>query len=74
VVDEQLRAAVEEFGEALRAVICLEPVVLFDRDPGQRAPFPGQLVAAPRERLLLLQKLLALRLPLLLRADPVLRH
>ena len=74
VVDEQLGAAVEEIGEGLRAVLGLEPVVLLDRDPGQLAPLPGQLVAAAGELLLLLQQLVALRLPLLLRADPVLRH
>ena len=74
VVYEQLRAAVEEIGERLRAVLGLEPVVLLDRDPGQLAPLAGQLVAAPDELLLLLQQLVALGLPLLLRADPVLGH
>ena len=74
VVDEQLGAAVEEIGERLRAVLGLEPVVLLDRDPRQLAPLPGQLVAAAGELLLLLQQLVALRLPLLLRADPVVGH
>src|SRR5439155_9443733 len=72
--DEQLGAAVKELGEVLCAVLRLEAVVLFDRDPGQLAPFPGQIVAAAGEGLLLLQQCVALRLPLLLRADPVLRH
>src|SRR5207248_7343680 len=74
VVDEQLGAAVKELCEGLRAVLRLEAVVLLDRDPGQLAPFPGQLVAPAGEFLLLLQQRVALRLPLLLRADPVLRH
>src|SRR5262249_16602832 len=65
VVDEQLGAAVEELGEALSAVLGLEPVVLLDWDPGQLAPLPGQLVAAACELLLLLQQLVAFRLPLL---------
>src|SRR5205814_2821128 len=74
VVDEQLGAAVEELGEGLRAVLRLEAVVLVDPDPGQLAPLPGQLVAPAGELLLLLQQLVALRLPLLLGADPVLRQ
>src|SRR6266487_4050446 len=74
VVDEQLGTVVEEIGEGLRAVLRLEAAVLLDRDPGQLAPFPGQLVAPAGEILLLLQQLVALRLPLLLRADPVLSH
>src|SRR5205085_5244814 len=74
VVDEQLGAAVEEIGEGLRTVLGLEAVVLLEWDRGQLAPLPGQLVAAAGELLLLLQQLVALRLPLLLRADPVLRH
>src|SRR5690348_12010633 len=70
VVDKQLGAAVEKVREGLRAVLSLESVVLLDRDPGQLAPLPGELVAAPGELFLLLQQLLALRLPLLLRAGP----
>jgi hypothetical protein len=74
VVDEQLRAALEELGERPRASLGVEPVLALDRDPGQLAPLAGQLVAATGELLLLLQQLAALRLPLLLRADPVLWH
>src|SRR5205823_9740303 len=74
VIHEQLGAAVEEIGQGLHAVHGHEPVVLLDRDPRQLAPLPGQLVAAAGELLLLLQQLVALRLPFLLRADPVLSH
>jgi hypothetical protein len=74
VVDDQLGAAVEELGEALLTALGLEPVVLLDRDPWQLSPLAGKLVAAACELLLLLQELIALRLPLLLCADPVLRH
>src|SRR5437764_85144 len=74
VIDKQLGAAVEEIGERLRAALGLESVFLPHRDPGQLAPPPGQLVAATGELLLLLQQVVALRLPLLLRADPMLRH
>src|SRR5439155_21933243 len=58
----------------LRALLGLEAVLLLDRDPGQPAPLLGELVAPAGELLLLLQQLVALRLPLVLRADPVLRH
>jgi hypothetical protein len=71
VVDEKLGAAVEEIGEGLRALLRLEAVVLLDRDPGELAPLPGQLVSPAGELLLLLQQLAALRVPLLLCADPV---
>ena len=74
MVDEQLGAAVEQIGEALRAGLGIEDVVLLDRNPGQLAPLPGHLVAAARELLLLFQQLGARCLPLLLRAGPVLGH
>jgi hypothetical protein len=74
VVDEQLRAAVEEIGERLRTARGVEAVVLLDRDPGQLAPFRGQLVAATCVLLLLPQQLVAFRLPLRLRDDPALRR
>jgi hypothetical protein len=74
VVDEQLGPAVEEIGEALSAVLALEPVVLLDRDPGQLAPLAGQLIAAACELFLLLEQLVALRPPLVLRGDPVIGH
>jgi hypothetical protein len=45
VVDEQLRAAVEEVGEALRAGFRVEDVLLLDRHPGQLPPPARQLVA-----------------------------
>jgi hypothetical protein len=74
VVDEQLGAPVKEIGERLRVVLGLEPVVLLDRDPGKLAPLSGQLVPAAGGLFLLLEQLVALSLPLVLRADPVLGH
>ena len=46
VVDEQLRAPVEELRQRLRPVVGLEPVLLVDPDPRQLAALPGELVAA----------------------------
>jgi len=74
VVDEQLLAAAEEFGERLVAVLGLEPVLLLDRNPRQLAPLARQLVAAAGELLLVFQQLVTLRLPFLVRADLVCRH
>jgi len=71
---DQLGAAVEQAGEGLRAAAGLEQVVLLDRDPRQLASLSGQLVAAAGELLLLCQQLVALRLPLLLRACLVISH
>src|SRR5207342_2043727 len=56
------------------ALLGLEAVVLLDRHPQQPAALLGQLVPPPRELLLLLEQRVALRLPLLVGADPVLRH
>src|SRR6266576_2256996 len=69
VVDEQLRAPVEKLGQRLRPVVGLEAVVLLDRDPRQRLPLPGELVAAARELLLLCQQRGAGGQPLLARPD-----
>src|SRR2546423_510804 len=59
---------------AFSSAVGLEAVSLHGRAPGQLAPLPGHLGAAAGELLLLLQQLVAPRLPLLLRDDPVLRH
>src|SRR5215204_1941250 len=74
VVDEQLRATVEELRERLRPRLGLEAVVLLDRHPGKLPPLPRELVVAVGELLLLREQLVARCLPLVLRADPVLCH
>src|SRR5215217_5148079 len=74
VVDEQLRATVEELAERLRPRLGLEAVVLLDRHPGKLPPFPRELVAATGELLLLREQLLARSLPLLSGSDLVVRH
>src|SRR4029450_4707434 len=38
VVDEQLRAPLEQLGQRLRPFLAREPVLLLDRDPRQLAP------------------------------------
>src|SRR5918912_1985633 len=74
VVDEELRPAVEEIRERLRAVHRLEAVVLHDLDPRKLLPLLGQLITAVGELLLLGEQRLALGLPLLLAYNPVLSH
>src|SRR5436190_1153004 len=74
VVDEQLRATVEELGERLRPRLGLEAVVLLDRHPGKLPPLPRELVAATGELLLLREQLLAGRVEFLLCAHLVLGH
>src|SRR5215216_5948610 len=74
VVDEQLRAPVEELGEGLRAFVGLEAVVLVDTHPRKVSPLARQLVTAARERLLALEQLLARRKPVLTGSDPAIRH
>src|SRR5215207_9772072 len=70
VVDEQLRAAVEELGKRLRPLVGLEAVLLFDRHPGQLLPLARKLVVAACELLLALQQPLACGPPFLARAGP----
>ena len=53
VVDHELPAPVEEIGQALLTVGPVEDVFLLDALPRQLAPLPAQLVAQPRELLLL---------------------
>jgi hypothetical protein len=74
VVDEQLSAAVEQLRQRPRALVGLEAVLLLDRDLGQLAALPCELVANPGVFLLALEQLLASRLPFLTAADLVLRH
>src|SRR3954451_3535066 len=74
VVDEQLRATVEELGERLRPRRGLEAVGLLDRPPWEPAPLPRKLVASPGELLLLREQLLAGRVEFRLCADLGLGH
>src|SRR5262249_35024894 len=61
VVDEQLRAAVEQLGQRSRALLGLEAVLLLDRHPGELASLPSKLVAAPGVLLLLGEQLVPSR-------------
>src|SRR5262249_6239587 len=74
VVDEQLRAAVEELGEGLLAVLSVERVVLLHLHPGELPALARELVAAARELLLLLQEFVALCLPRFLGRDSAPGH
>jgi hypothetical protein len=55
VIDDKLAAPPEEVAECLLPMLPLEGVWLFDELPRQVAPLPAQLVAHPRELLLLCQ-------------------
>jgi hypothetical protein len=61
VVDQQLRAAVEQLGERLRTFLGVETVLLLDPNPGQLAPLAGELVTQARVFLLACEQLLAFR-------------
>jgi hypothetical protein len=45
VVDQELRVPLEQLDKRLRSVLGLEVVLLLDRDPRQRLPLAGKLVA-----------------------------
>src|SRR4051812_49629316 len=74
VVGEQLRAPVEELYETLLAVLGVELVLLLDRDPGEIATLPRDLVVSLRLLRLELGELLTGRLPFLTGSDLVLGH
>jgi hypothetical protein len=74
VVDEQLRAAIEQLGQRPLAVLSVESILRLDPHPGQLAPLLRQLIAPPRELLLLPQQFVALGLPFLLGGDSELGH
>jgi len=57
VVDEELRAPAKEVCQRGAPFIGLESVLLVDPNPRQPLTPPRQLVAAPRELLLLLEQL-----------------
>ncbi len=74
VVDDQLRASVEELGQGPRAFVGLEAVLLLDRDPGQLLWLSSELVTAAGQLLLTLQQPLAGLRPLLAAANRMLTY
>jgi hypothetical protein len=74
VVDEQLRAAVEELGQRLLPGVRLEHVLPVDRYPGQLLAPAGKLIAVAHVLLLGVEQLAPRRQPLVPGPSPVLRH
>jgi hypothetical protein len=74
VVDEQLRAPLEEVGERRAALVGLEPIVLLDAGPRQLLSSSRELVAAPRELFLGFEQLEPSCEPLVARAGRVVGH
>jgi hypothetical protein len=74
VVDEQLRAPVEELRQGLLPVVRLEGVLLLDWHPGQLLALSGKVVAMAHVLLLGVEQLAPRRQPLLPGPRPVLRH
>src|SRR5204863_1594420 len=74
VVDGELGAAVEQFGQGLGAVLGLQRVLLLDRQPRQPLALRSQLVAQPGQRLLALEQLTPGRSPFFTRHDRVRGH
>jgi len=71
VVDEELRASIEEIGEGRSALVGLETVLLIDSNPRQLLPPLRQFVATSRQLLLGLEQLQACRKPLFTCSDLV---
>src|SRR5690242_6084588 len=74
VVDEQLRAAVEELRERLRPFARFERVLLLDRHPGQLAAPARELVPSARMLLLCDEQLPACGQPVVSCSHGVLGH
>src|SRR5262249_45091181 len=74
VIDEELRAAIEQLGEDLLARLGLETILLLELDPGQLAARPGELVAEPGMLLLTREQRLAGSDPLFAGSDSVSSH
>src|SRR4029453_4620671 len=70
VVDDELRAPVEELGQRLAPLVRVELVLLLDRHPGELLPPARKLVAAPRQLLLLGEERGPGLQPLVAGADP----
>src|SRR5687768_3071076 len=74
VVDEQLRAPVEELRQRPRPILGLEAVLLLEPHPGQPSPLTSQFIVLTGELLLAPAEILASGKPLLARPDFVVRH
>ena len=74
VVDEELRAPLEDVCQRGGPFIGLESIRLFDPNPRQFLPPPRQLVAAPRELLLRREQLEPRGEPFFTCSGYVLRH
>jgi hypothetical protein len=74
VVGEKLRAAFEQLGELLLAVLGVERVFLLHRYPGKLTPLPRDFPVALSVLRLELRELVACRLPFLAGSDPVFWH
>jgi hypothetical protein len=57
MVDEELRAPLEEVGQRSAPLIGVEAILLVEPDPRQLLPSPRQLVAAPCQLLLRLEQI-----------------
>src|SRR4051794_22503331 len=74
VVREELRAAVEEIGKGLPAVLGVELVLLLHPDPGKPTPLLGHRLTELGVFGLELREFVASRLPVLTGCDLVLGH
>src|SRR6266536_5475789 len=74
VVDEQLRAPVEELAKWLLAVVRVEAVLLLHPHPGQLASKLGELVAEPGVLLLADEQPLTCGEPLVTCSDSAISH
>src|SRR5437667_206211 len=74
MIDEQLRAALEQIGQGGAAFVGVEAIVLVDLDPGQLLAAARQLVAAVGQVLLGLEQVEALGAPLFAGNNPMSRH
>jgi hypothetical protein len=74
VVDQQLRASVEQFPERFRAVVGLEGITPLDGHLRQFPALACQLVTAAGELFLAIEQLDAGGKPLLTRSDRMHRH
>src|SRR5258708_31545425 len=74
MIDEKLRAALEEVRKQSLPLVGVEPVVLVDADPGQFLAPLRELIALPRQRLFRIEQLEPPRKPLFTCSGLVCRH
>src|SRR5437867_481704 len=74
MVDEELRAPLEEFSERDAPLIGVEAILLVDPDPRQLLPSPRELITAPSEFLFRLEQFEPRRQPLFTCPGHVLGH